>query len=181
MAVWVRQEGKAAVADEVGWKGLLYRPLDPSKLSDSTALSFDELIEKSASHCWGSDSLDALNDRVEPHDSCDHNIPRFTWWDHRGTTEWAQYDFPASRKVSAVQVYWFDDSRKKGSCRVPQSWRLLYKDGNAWKPVAGQNSYGVELDKYNRAAFNPVETTGLRIEVQLKPGVSGGILEWKWE
>jgi hypothetical protein len=38
-----------------------------------------------------------------------------------------------------------------------------------------------EADRYNRAAFTPVETTALRIEVQLKENLSAGILEWKVE
>ena len=33
---------------------------------------------------------------------------------------------PAS--VSEAQVYWFDDTGR-GSVRVPQTWRLLYRDG----------------------------------------------------
>jgi hypothetical protein len=32
---------------------------------------------------------------------------------------------------------------------------------------------------HNRVSFQPVETTGLRIEVELQPNYSGGILEWK--
>ncbi|MFH1266909.1 MAG: discoidin domain-containing protein [Planctomycetota bacterium] len=125
----------------------------------------------------------ALNDQVEPSDSCDHAVPRFTWWDHKGTAEWVQYDFDAPREVSAVEVYWFDDGRLNRHCRVPKSWKLLSKDGDAWKPVAGASGYGTEIDKYNRTTFDPVETTGLRIEVQLDPEGpwSGGILEWKVE
>jgi hypothetical protein len=91
-----------------------------------------------------------------------------------------QYDFPAARKVSAVEVYWFDDTGK-GQCRVPQSWTLLYKDGDAWKPVAGASACGTELNKFNRTTFMPVETAALRIDTQLKPEFSGGILEWKVE
>ena len=34
-------------------------------------------------------------------------------------------------------------------------------------------------DKFNQATFDPVETTALRLEVQLLPDVSGGILEWQ--
>ena len=46
---------------------------------------------------------------------------------------------------------------------------------------AASRSIGSEADKYNRATFKPVETTALRIEVQLKPNLSAGILEWKME
>jgi DUF1680 family protein len=183
MAVWVRQDGKpkTADADDPAWKGLLYRPLEPAKLGPSQPLSFNELTQASASHCHAADAVEALNDGIEPRNSNDHDIPRFTWWDHRGTKEWVQYDFPAARKVSAVAVYWFDDAPRHGQCRVPQSWRLLYKAGDRWQPVVGSAVPGTETNKYNRTEFAPVETTGLRIEVQLQPKFSGGVLEWKWE
>jgi hypothetical protein len=132
----------------------------------------------STSHCFEGDTLEALIDGLEPKNSNDHTIPRFTWWDHRGTSEWVQYDFGKPRKVSSVRVYWFDDT-SVGSCRVPQSWNLLYQDGEHWRPVENASTYGTSLDTYNAVEFKPVETTGLRLEVQLQPQFSGGILEWK--
>jgi hypothetical protein len=131
----------------------------------------------SASHCFAGDTLEALNDGLVPASSGDHGLPRFTWWPRKGTTEWVQYDFKKPRPVSAVEVYWFDDTGK-GSCRVPQAWRLLYKEGDAWKPVAGATAYGVQRDTFNRVTFPPVTVSALRLEAQLQPNVSGGILEW---
>ena len=132
----------------------------------------------SASHCFESDTVDALSDGLEPTNSNDHSIPRFTWWPRQGSTEWVQYDFERPQKVSRVSVYWFDDTGA-GSCRVPASWRLLYKSGGDWKPVEGANEYGVKKDAWNRARFPAVETTALRVEVWLLPDFSGGILEWR--
>ncbi len=182
MAVWVRQDGKAPKADakEPGWQNKLYRPLDASTLGPSVPPTPEEMTEVSASHSFSSDTLEALNDRVEPKKSSDQAVPRFTWWDHKGSKEWVQYDFSEPRKLSAASVYWFDDT-SAGQCRAPKSWQLFYKEGDAWKPVAGASAYGVELDKFNRVTFTPVTTTGLKIEVQLQPNVSGGILEWKVE
>ena len=40
---------------------------------------------------------------------------------------------------------WFDDTGR-GECRVPQSWKLLYKAGNDWKPVEEVSAYGVKLN-----------------------------------
>ena len=62
---------------------------------------------------------------------------------------------------------------------MPASWRLLYKDGHTWKPVERASGYGTTLDQFNRTTFHVVETPGLRIEVQLQAGFSGGILQWK--
>lgn len=123
------------------------------------------------------DSLKAVRQERTPAGSGDETIPRFTWWDHRGTAEWIQYDFEKPRTVSAISVYWFDDTGH-GQCRVPQSARLLYKQGDRWVPVPGAPMVGVEKDRANRIAFPALSTTALRLEVQLQPNVSGGVLSW---
>ncbi len=133
-----------------------------------------------ASHCFGSDTVEALNDGLLPSKSSDKSIPRFTWWDHRGTREWVQYDFAKPRTLKSTAVYWYDDTGT-GACRVPKSWRLVYKDGDQWKPVAANGSYGIERDKFNRADFAPLTTTAVRLEAELQPEFSAGILEWKIE
>lgn len=138
-----------------------------------------ELARPLASHACPANSAGAMNDRVKPAASDDTKIPRFTWWDHRGTKEWVQYDFDQERKVSSVAVYWWDEQRIKHHCRVPQSWHVLYKDGDAWKPVAGASEYGTKMDQFNRVTFTPVKTSALRIEAQLQATWSGGILEWE--
>jgi len=132
----------------------------------------------SVSHCYDKDTVRALNDQIDPPNSADLTVPRHTWWPHRGTAEWAQYDFAAPAKISTVAVYWFDD-RKTGNCRVPASWRLLARVGGKWKPVTGASKYAVERNRFNRVTFDPIETAALRIEVQLQKGFSSGILEWR--
>jgi hypothetical protein len=131
-----------------------------------------------ASHSNEGDSIDALGDGIEPASSIDREIPRFTWWPRLGSAEWVQFDFEKPRQVAGVEVYWFDDEGS-GQCRVPASWKLLYKDGNDWKPVAGAGAFGAAKDKYNTVAFEKITTNALRIEAVLKPDFSGGILEWK--
>ena len=135
------------------------------------------------SHCFANDTPLALNDGLVPKSSNDHSIPRMTWWDHKGTTEWAQYDFEKPRKLSKSEVYWFDDETvpQKGQCRIPASWKLLYKSGDGWKEVPNTSGYGVAKDKFNATTFDAVETSAIRLEVRLKPNVSGGILEWRVE
>jgi DUF1680 family protein len=135
----------------------------------------------SASHCWQTDTVSALNDQVEPAASDDTTIPRFTWWNHRGTSEWVQYDFDHPTKICAAEAYWWDERRIHAHCRVPQSWRLVYQSNGEWKPVTGASAYGTEMDRFNRVTFDPVVTTALRLEVQLQADWSGGIVEWKVE
>jgi len=135
-------------------------------------------IPATASHCWDSDTVMALSDKLEPRNSNDQSIPRFTWWPHKGTKEWVQYDFEKPKRISAAAVYFFDDTGG-GGCRIPKSWRLLYKDSNNWKQVSNAGSYGVEKDKFNSVTFSPVQTSALRLEMQLQQDFSGGILEWR--
>ena len=131
-----------------------------------------------ASHVWPADTVEALYDGVGPSDSGDQSVPRFTWWDHTGGTEWVQYEWPEPVTASATEVYWFDDTGQ-GQCRVPVSWRLLYRDGDAWTPVANPSAYGTARDTYNRTTFAEVRSSAFRLEVRLGDGVSGGILEWR--
>jgi hypothetical protein len=132
-----------------------------------------------ASHVNPTDTLADLNDGQTPKSSKDHEIRRMTWWDHRGSSEWITYTFAKRQKVNGSAVYWFDDTGT-GQCRVPAEWRLLYKDGDDWKPVklAEKSSYGTALDQFNKVIFDPVTTTELRLEIKLKKDFSGGVLKW---
>jgi hypothetical protein len=135
-------------------------------------------VAATASHVFRNDTVDALNDGEIPSSSGDQTIPRFTWWDHTGTREWVQYDFAKPREISSVEVYWFDDTGV-GRCRVPASWKLLYKDAQDWKPVEDASAYGIQKDGFNRVKFKPIRTLGLRLDVQLQKDFSAGILEWR--
>jgi DUF1680 family protein len=118
-----------------------------------------------------------INDGEEP-PSSDDSASYFDWWPTKGTTEWVEYAFQKSATVSEAEVYWFDDTGH-GEVRVPASWRLLYRDGDAWKPVENLGAYLVERDRYNRVTFAPVSTSGLRLELTMQPKWSAGVQEWK--
>jgi hypothetical protein len=141
------------------------------------ALPKKSLYKASASHVYSGDTVEALDDGLEPTTSNDNTIPRFTWWDHVGTTEWVQYEFPQAKEVSSVKVYWFDDTGS-GQCRVPESWRVLYREGDEWKLVPGAVYTTPKTDQFNVASFPQLQTSALRIEADLQPGFSSGILEW---
>ncbi len=133
----------------------------------------------SASHCWPWDSVDAMNDGLEPANSCDHSIPRMTWWDHKGSAEWVQYDYSDTQLFNYTEVYWFDDQPIGGGCRVPESWSLVHKQGASWTPAVAHGPYGVAKDQYNVVDFDAAASTAYRLEVQLQSGYSSGILEWR--
>ncbi|MBN1346588.1 MAG: hypothetical protein JXQ73_28115 [Phycisphaerae bacterium] len=126
------------------------------------------------------ESCRALNDQRFARNSNDDSIERFTWWDHMGTDEWVQYEFDRPRTVAGASVYWFDDRPRGGRCRVPDSWRLTWRDeaGN-WAGVDDASQYGLLRDRYNEVTFKPVRATAVRLAVKLQPEFSGGILEWR--
>ena len=120
----------------------------------------------------------AVNDQNEPRSSRDSSNSFFHWWPEKGSTEWIEYDLHEPSTVAEVEVYWLDDTGS-GECRLPASWRILYKEGEDWKPVEATGPYEVEKERYNRVAFRPVATSALRLEVALQPQWSAGIQEWK--
>ena len=134
----------------------------------------------SASWCNPGDSIPAMIDGITPTSSADvENVPRFTWWPHEGTREWAQLTFSKIRNVSQCSVYWFDDQAVHGNCRTPESWKLYYRQNGHWVPVSNPSGYGNKINRYNVVRFTPVATGALRMVVELKPHHSGGIMQWK--
>ena len=131
-----------------------------------------------ASYCYPSDSVNAINDQSAPANSNDHSIARLTFWSHTGTEEWVQYDFKETATVKGVSVYFFDDE-PQGGCRVPASWKVYYKSGSNWKLVKIKNKATTDKDRFNTLDFEAVATDGLRIKIQLQKDYSGGILECK--
>ncbi len=120
-----------------------------------------------------------LNDQWEPASSSDVSKPYHYWWLKKGTEESVEYVFEKSETVSQVQVYWLNYDHYDGNFRVPESWKLQYKDGETWKDVETSENYTTMTDTYNTLRFKPVATSGLKIVAKLQKGESGGILEWK--
>jgi hypothetical protein len=121
----------------------------------------------------------AVNDQLEPSNSDDHEVPYWHWWPHEGTTEWIEYTFEEPAEISATEVYWFDDTASRGGCRLPASWRLLYLDGDDWRPVRTGGTWGVEIDAWNRVEFETVRTNAVRLEIVSQENWAGGIHEWR--
>lgn len=113
----------------------------------------------------GSGDIRAISDQIEPVNSEDGSSPFLRLHPQFGDRAWVQYDFAKPAKVSSAEVYWKDD---KQYCVLPQSWRLLYKDGDDWKPVKTSEPYTVTKDAFNKVGFEPVTTSALRIEIELQ-------------
>jgi uncharacterized protein len=133
----------------------------------------------------GRKNPDPVKDGEEPAASND-STSYFDWWP-QGTTPagpqrvksgWMEYAFDKPVTVSESQLYWFDDTGR-GGVRVPAKWRLLYKDGDTWKPVETAEQWGVEKNRYNSVKFKPVTTGGFRLEVDFQEGFSAGVQRWR--
>jgi hypothetical protein len=120
----------------------------------------------------------AIRDGEIPRASREHNpYGDFDWSPKAGTTEWVQYTFAKASRISSTAVYWIDS----GDCKLPKSWRVLYRDGASWKPVENRDPYSTAPDRFNQVTFAPVVATGLRLEVAQEPEHTAGIHEWKVE
>ena len=177
--LWNNRPGKDAAGEMVVWI-----PEDAALAElPGQGLRVEQAgVALSASHCWSGDTLLALNDGKLPASPGDGTIPRMTFWDHRGSAEWLEMDFGRPRKLSKARVYWYDDSGR-GSCRVPKSWRLVMKDGTDWKPVtlAAGSDLRIGKDAFSEIAFEPIESSVLRLEIQMQQAFSAGVLEWQVE
>lgn len=142
---------------------------------------------------WG------FNDQFEPKSSADINTPYHYWWLRWGTEETIGYTFDKPETVSSVEVYWLAFDHYDVIYKAPESWKLMYKEGNVWKEVRNPSPYGTKTDQYNKVTFDPVTTTELKIVAQLqrpktsntsedkgpqvvdvtRRGYSGGVIEWR--
>ncbi len=126
-------------------------------------------------------SISAINDGLLPKDENDRTLPYYHWWPKEGTTEWITYDFANEKTVSRSSVYWFDDA-PWGGCRIPQWWKVYYKDKNGeWLPVENTTSYNVEKGIGNEIIFKSVTTKALKLEIKLAEKNAAGIFEWEVE
>ncbi len=122
-------------------------------------------------------SLDAVKDQLIPANSADASSGQLDFWPHKDITEWLQFEWNRKHEISSVKVYWFDDS-DHGGCRVPQSWRVLYRNSEGdFLPVSDATSYGTKKDAFNEVAFDTVETDALKIEIVLDENWSSGVQE----
>lgn len=121
--------------------------------------------------------LKALNDQYDPQDSRDASAVYLHWWPKKNSVEYVQYDFDSTYTISQSSVYWFDDE-PFGGCRIPASWKILYRKGDQWIPVKVIEQDKVEKNKYNTIRFEPVTTNALKLEIQQPVDYSSGLHEW---
>ena len=125
------------------------------------------------SRVFQSDTVDHVLKTTSPASS--DQKPNHSFWDRKGQIEWASVELGKRRTISQVAVYWFDDQVRNGGCKVPQSWKLFYRDGQKWLPVTGVSQYGTKLNCYNKLYFDQIETDAVKVELQCYPDKSAGL------
>ena len=134
--------------------------------------------------------ISALNDGFTPANSLDRSHAPYAVWADRSTASrasWVQYDWSEPVNVNKVEVYWAVDPPRPGAipgsawprAEAPESYRILYWNGNDFVPVTQPQGLGVALDTFNVTTFEPVKTTKMRLEVVPQKDRPAGILEWK--
>lgn len=151
MAVWMAREPSTA------W-------LPPSLPAPIAAVRTSGGVEKGwTGYNDQNDDLAAIHDGREPINSADQSHRFFRMRPPVGERAWLEYEFEAPVRVSSSRVYFFDDKR---FCNFPESWRVFWRDGEEWSPVATDGAFTVEEDAWSTVEFNPVVTLALRVEVE---------------
>ena len=134
---------------------------------------------------WSEDAgiIKTLTDPRDPRNSEDRGVGIFLMYGDAlfGSAQWIRMPLGGTKTISHSKTYWWTEHYDSGGVRVPASWRLLYKDGDTWKPVPNPSGYGVEPNQYNEVTFDPVTTTELKIEIQFQRGRCGALTRWRVE
>ncbi|WP_160690428.1 M6 family metalloprotease domain-containing protein [Clostridium sp. C2-6-12] len=146
---------------------------DPTKPSTGKNIAGQATPSTSYVSSW--ESINALNDGIDPTSSNDRSAAVYGNWPETGT-QWVQYLFNNNVTISNCQVYWFKDGQ---GIDVPSSYKISYWDGSAWQEVKNAKGYGTEINKYNTTTFTPVSTNAIAIQMTSNGSSSTGILEWK--
>jgi hypothetical protein len=129
----------------------------------------------SASYTSAWESVNAINDGVEPTSSNDSTNPRWGTWPNSGE-QWAELTWGSAVTINRTQVYLFDDGQ---GIDLPSSWKLQYWTGSAYADVPGASGYPVTANAYNTVTHSAISTTRLRVVLQSNGTNSVGLLEIK--
>lgn len=141
--------------------------------TDQTNVAIGATPSTSYVSSW--ETIQALNDGLDPAHSNDRTQAVYGNWPERGT-QWVQYDFATNHTVSQVKLYWFKDG---GGIDVPKSYKIQVWNGNSWVNVSNASGFGTATDQYNTTTFTPINTSKIRVEMVSQDNASTGILEWQ--
>jgi hypothetical protein len=152
-------------------------PPPPPPPDDNLATS----ASPSASFTSSWESVNAINDGIDPPSSNDTVNPRWGTWPETGE-HWIQLDWTSPVEIGESDLYFFQDSTDGDGNGVkrPETWEIQYWNGSAFVDVPNPSGYGTALNQYNHTEFDPVTTTALRATLQTRTDADGvGALEWQ--
>ncbi|HVU48409.1 MAG TPA: beta-L-arabinofuranosidase domain-containing protein [Terracidiphilus sp.] len=154
-----------------------------------SALNIARVAIPSSSVLSSQNKITSLNDGFAPRNSFDrsHGIFALHQWEAEGGVPWVQYEWSEPVSVDRVEVYWATDHPRPGAIpgssfptlQAPESYRILYWNGNGFVPVSNAQGLGLAADGFNTTTFDAVATSRLRLEVTLQKDRPAGILEWR--
>lgn len=118
------------------------------------------------------ETIAALNDNYTPANSNDKSHGAYGNWNNPNSTQWVQYDWSQTFKVTSIEVYWFDDA---GGVLTPTTAYADYWNGSAWVRIG---NIPLQKNAFNVLAVASVDMTRLRVSM-LNTTQSTGILEWR--
>ena len=175
--------GTAAIAAFNGQSGIAQ--------SQDHVLNIARVAIPSSLTILSENKISALNDGFVPQSSFDRSHGLYALHgelQNQSRKSWVQYDWSEQVTLNRVEVYWGVDRPKPGALpgssslrgmQVPQSYRILYWNGNDFVPVKEPAGLSVVADAFNSTTFTPVKTNKLRLEVTLQKDQPAGILEWR--
>ncbi len=129
-----------------------------------------------------------IADGLVPASSADAKTPRFVFAPggqhfppQRGLLEWVEYHYPWPRSFHRAEVYWADDEGVRPQCRLPADWQVLVWTGERFRPVTARSGYETRRDGFSSVEFAPVETTRIRLRIEVDERATAGIYEWRVE
>ena len=118
------------------------------------------------------ETIAALNDGYTPANSNDKSHGAYGNWNNPNSTQWVQYDWSQTYKVTSIEVYWFDDA---GGVLAPTTAYADYWNGSAWVRIG---NIPLQKNAFNVLAVSSIDMTRLRVSM-LNTSQSTGILEWR--
>jgi len=154
-------------------------PYDPSEQTDSDGdgigdnsdpfpesaypwLNLAPQATLSTSHVSPWEILEAVADEIQPSNSADKTGGAYGNWngeENYGSTNWVSFTFDQLKRVSYVDVYWWQDG---AGIALPTNATVEYWDGGAWRSLG---NIDVSADRYNRLQFGAVVTSAVRISM----------------
>ena len=152
-------------------------------LAEANIVRINKLFNSiKASHTNLGEDVTAIADNLNPSNSYDGSIPRWTSWPQTGKNQQIEMTFKKPINLHSFSVYWYDDH---GGVQVPKSWKLEYRTANnQWEqfPLDVTGIYPVFPDQFNVALpGKPIITNALRLLMTPKKEAAVGILEVKIE